>query len=215
VSLSPHRPKAAPRTGIEARRERQREEARRAILDATEALLTESEGGDFSIRGLAEKCGYSAPTVYYHFGDKDGLISALLEDGMQTLAAALERSCRALDPLERLRSMRLAFIRYSTENPVFSGLWWNVSRRPGNDMPPSFGQVREHLDTTVSALIAGGRLNGLDKTSAEQMLWVLLHGLVGLQNAEPDHPWAPGLAESAIDALLRGMTLPPTAEPTR
>ncbi len=101
MSLSPNRPKAAPRTGIEARRERQRHEARRAILDATEALLAESEGGDFSIRGLAEKCGYSAPTVYYHFGDKDGLMLALLEDGMQTLASDL------FSPAERA-ALRLA-----------------------------------------------------------------------------------------------------------
>ncbi len=206
MSLSPNRPKAAPRTGIEARRERQRHEARRAILDATEALLAESEGGDFSIRGLAEKCGYSAPTVYYHFGDKDGLMLALLEDGMQTLASNLERCCEAPDALERLRSMLLAFIHYSTENPIFSGLWWNVSRQPAAEMPPAFVQVRELLDTTVNDLVTTGRLKGLDKTSAEQVLWVLLHGIVGLQNAEPDHPWAPGLAETAVDSLLRGMT---------
>jgi AcrR family transcriptional regulator len=134
---------------------------------------------------------------------------------MQTLADELEHSCTARDPLERLRSMLLAFIRYSTENLVFSALWWNVSRQPGNEMPPSFGQVRERLDSTLSALVASGRLNGLEKTSAGQILWALLHGLVGLQNAEPDHPWAPGLAESAIDSLLRGMTLPRTAEPTQ
>jgi len=215
VSLSPHRPKAAPRTGIEARRERQRQEARRAILDATESLLAESAGGDFSIRGLADKCGYSAPTVYYHFGDKDGLMSALLEDGMQTLAAELAHSCAAPDPLDRLRSMLIAFIHYSTENPIFSALWWNVSRQPGNEMPPSFEQVRERLDTTVTDLVASGRLRDHDKTRAEQTLWVLLHGLVGLQNAEPDHPWAPGLAESAIDNLLRGMTVDPAAEIAR
>ena len=54
-------PKNAASIGIESRRERQRQEARRAILDSTQGLLSESEGGDFSIRSLAARCGYSAP----------------------------------------------------------------------------------------------------------------------------------------------------------
>ena len=67
--------------GIEHRRARQREEARRTILDATELLLIESGGFDFSIRSLSKRCGYSAPTVYHYFGDKDGLIDALKKSG--------------------------------------------------------------------------------------------------------------------------------------
>ena len=77
--------------GPETRRARQREEARRAILDATEALLIEAGGEDFSIRALGERCGYSAPTVYHYFGDKDGLIDALLEERVARLADAIER----------------------------------------------------------------------------------------------------------------------------
>jgi hypothetical protein len=64
----------------------------------------------------------------------------------------------------------------------------------------------------VSELVETDRFKGMDKASAEQMLWVLLHGLVGLQNADPEHPWAPELAESAFDSLLRGMTTAGSAE---
>src|SRR5258705_12250966 len=90
--------------GIEHRRARQREEARRAILDATELLLIESGGVDFSIRSLSKRCGYSAPTVYHYFGDKDGLIDALLEEPVAGLADALERVKHGGDPLGKLRA---------------------------------------------------------------------------------------------------------------
>ena len=40
------------RPRIEERRQRQREDARRAILDATEALMVEKSGSNFSIRSL-------------------------------------------------------------------------------------------------------------------------------------------------------------------
>ena len=207
MSLSP-RAKAPPRTGIEARRERQRQEARRAILDATRALLTESEVGDFSIRRLAEKCGYSAPTIYHHFGDKDGLLCALLDDGMRGLAGELDAASAGPDALHRLRATLLTLIHYTTEHRSFAGLWGNLARQPGGAMPASYEAVKAHLDTPLDELIASGRLEGFDRASAEQVLWALLHGLIAQRMNEPDHPWAPGLAERAVDSLLRGMTSP-------
>jgi len=66
-TFDPVQAESGPR--IEERRERQRQEARRTILDATEALMIEANGSDFSIRRLGEKSGYSAPTVYHYFGD--------------------------------------------------------------------------------------------------------------------------------------------------
>ena len=104
-------PTARSGTRIAARRERQRREARRAILEATHSLLSESEAGDFSIRHLSQVCGYSAPTIYHYFGGKESLLAALLEDGMQALASELDRSCQSSDALDRLRSILLTFIR--------------------------------------------------------------------------------------------------------
>ena len=52
-----------PRPRLAERRERQRQDARRTILDATEALMIEKSGSDFSIRALGERSGYSAPSI--------------------------------------------------------------------------------------------------------------------------------------------------------
>jgi len=198
------KPTTAP--GIEARRQRQRQEARRAILDATYTLLSESEAGDFSIRSLADRCGYSAPTIYHYFSDKDSLLGALLEDRMRDLASDLEGSRQLQDALHRLRASLLTVIRHATDNPTFSKLWGIVARQPGVEMPPSYAKVKELLDEPMKELIGAGRLEGFDTSSAEQVLWAMLHGLIALQTTEPDHPWAPGLAEVAVDSLLRGMT---------
>ena len=50
----------------EDRRRRNRQQARRAILEATEALMLEGGSDDFSIRRVATRCGYSAPTIYHY-----------------------------------------------------------------------------------------------------------------------------------------------------
>ena len=69
-----------PTSAAEKRRQQNRADARRTILDAAELLLPEVGHDGFSIRRLVARCGYSAPTIYHYFGDKAGLIEALLEE---------------------------------------------------------------------------------------------------------------------------------------
>lgn len=54
-------------------------ERRRQLLDAAEGLL--ASGGSDALRmdALAQAAGVTRPVVYAHFGDRDGLIVALLE----------------------------------------------------------------------------------------------------------------------------------------
>ena len=94
MTVSPSSP-----TPAETRRQRQRSEARRAILDMTETLLVEAGSDAFSIRTLAERCGYTAPTIYHYFGDKAGLIDALLEERFARLLLAVERVPLLDDPV--------------------------------------------------------------------------------------------------------------------
>ena len=82
----------SPARTAENRRQQNRAEARRTILEATAELVAESGFAGFSMRTLVDRCGYSAPTIYHYFGDKDGLLAALLEDGMRALAVELDQS---------------------------------------------------------------------------------------------------------------------------
>ena len=205
AAASPHLP-APPAHGIEARRERQRLEARRAILDASRALLVGSPpGSDFSIRALADACGYSAPTIYNHFGDKPGLLSAVLDDALCALAAELDATSPTGDALARLRFALVTFVRHSADHPAFSQLWETVGRQ---DPPASIDAVRAHVDRPLTELVESGRLGPMDREHVGQILWAMMHGLVAVQRAEPEHPWVPELAELAVDTLLRGLTVP-------
>ena len=103
-----------PRPRLAQRRKRQREEARRTILDATEALMLETNGSNFSIRSLGDRSGYSAPTVYHYFGDKDGLIEALLEERVTRLADDLESVLPSGDARADLRA-RIACLLHRRE----------------------------------------------------------------------------------------------------
>ena len=194
--------------GIEQRRARQREEARRAILDATESLLIQSGGFDFSIRNLGKCCGYSAPTVYHYFGDKDGLIDALLEARVAHLADAIERIPAQSDALAELLAVLRVFVEFGAAHPTFNRLMWTVSSKGESRTTPAMERLRARVRPPLEALAESGRLAGADADSAGQMIWALLHGLSALRVIEPDHPWVPNLGERALETLLRGMTQP-------
>ena len=202
---SPDAVRAPAHPGPAERRERQRQEARRTILDATEALMLEKHGSDFSIRALGKRAGYSAPTVYHYFGDKDGLIEALLEERVSRLADQLESIEPTGDAQADLRAMLLAYHDFSAEHPTFTRLMWTLSRKGESRMPPAMDRVRSAIERATERFGDSGRLGGFDADSAGRVLWALAYGLVSLQISQPDFPSDDQLAARALDALFLGM----------
>lgn len=194
--------------GIDQRRERQRIEARRAILDATEELVIEAAGCDFSIRSLGQRSGYSAPTVYHYFGDKDGLIDALLEERLQKLGAQFDGLPAREDAVEELRMLLVHSVEFWASNPTLARLIWSVTRKGESRMPAVMDRVGQRIDDAVRALTEGGRFGALDEEMAGQMVRALTQGLMSQRINQPEQPRSPALAECAIDTLLRGMTHP-------
>lgn len=190
---------------IEERRQRQRREARETILDTTEDLIIEAGGSNFSIRSLGQRSGYSAPTVYHYFVDKDGLIDALLEDRMARLASEFEQLQPSGDPRQDLRAMLLAYFEFSTANPAFTRLMGTFSRKGESRMPPAMDRVRSCVQDQLDRFGEGGQLGDFDRESAGRVLWALAMGLVSMRIMEPDLPWAERLAERALDSLFLGM----------
>ena len=203
-SLDPRPSGTRPR--IEQRRERQRQEARRTILDATEALMLEKNGSDFSIRALGERSGYSAPTVYHYFGDKDGLIEALLEERVSRLADELDRVAATGAAQADLRAMLLTYFEFSVEHPTFTRLMWTLSRKGESRMPDAMNRVRDCIERAIEHFGDSGQLGPFDADSAGQILWALAYGLVSLRVTQPDFSMDDHLAERALDALFLGMS---------
>jgi AcrR family transcriptional regulator len=192
----------------EIRRTRHREEARRAILDATEAILLEDGIELFSIRKLATRCGFTAPTIYHYFRDKDGLIDALLEERFSRLRQRVRRVALGPDQVANMREHARAFLRFGRSNPAFYQLMMR-GPRAGQERPVrAADQVREIMAGPIQALLEAGQLYTEDLAAAQQSIWAVMHGLISLQIAIPSHPWSKNLAEVALDAMLRGIVRP-------
>ncbi len=185
------------------RRQQNRAEVRRTILDASEALLSESGYRGFSVRALVDRCGYSAPTLYHHFGDKPGLLDAVLEARLEDLVAELERVPREADLIAHMRRLCLVFARWGIRNPTHYYLM--NQPRDKEPLPGSAShRVVELLSEPVITLSQRGDLSESEVALVSQSLWACLHGLISLPAVRPDLDWSQNLLEASVDALLRG-----------
>lgn len=186
----------------ERRRLQSRADARRAILDATEALLVEDGYEAFSMRRLADRCGYTAPTIYHHFGDKQHLIDALLDERCQGLVRTLRRVHQSEDLVENLRAFSAAFVRFGLRNPTHYALL-SQPRDPGLPVPPAAEEARVLMEAPLHGLAAAGRLTA-DQEMVGQSLWAFLHGFILLRTTRTDVEWRKDGLDVGIEALLKG-----------
>jgi AcrR family transcriptional regulator len=197
-------------TPAERRRQQQRDDARRAILDSTEAILAEGGYEQFSMRRLADRCGYTAPTIYHYFGDKAGLLDSVIEACFSRLLTRLQQVRNGDSPLELLRVQSESFVRFSLQNPTHYRLL-TAPRPEGRVRPQSVESAISALNEPLIALEEMGRLHNCTAEEAGQQLWVLLHGIISLRISRPDLEWTESLVTPVIETLLRGLVAPEKA----
>lgn len=83
---------------------------RRAVLRATEQLLTEGGGDHVSLDRVAALAGVGKGTVFRRFGNRAGLLQALLEERSRELRDAVKDGSPPLGPGAPTRERLLAFL---------------------------------------------------------------------------------------------------------
>jgi AcrR family transcriptional regulator len=191
----------------EERRSQSRAETRRVILDATEELLLEAGHRGLSVRKLVDRCGYSAPTIYHHFGDKDGLIDALLEQRLTLLASDLKRVPLVDDPVENLRALTRAFAMFGLRNPTHYQLLMQV-REEEAGMIESAEEARLLMQTPAEQIALRDWIELGDLETLRQAIWTMVHGIVSMHALRPDIEWKPELLDQSIEGIIRGWLTP-------
>lgn len=80
---------------------------RREILTSAWAMVAETEGSEFTLQELSERCGVSLRTIYNAFGDKEGVIAAAAamhhQEVLQTMDFGGEESRTLTEAIEMTR----------------------------------------------------------------------------------------------------------------
>jgi TetR/AcrR family transcriptional regulator len=99
------------------------------LIRAGQALVLEGEG-QFTVRQLAERAGVALQTFYRHFGSKDELLLAVLEENVEDGVEEMEAiAARESDPVEQLRVVIQLPILMSTQPESYRRLRFHARER--------------------------------------------------------------------------------------
>jgi AcrR family transcriptional regulator len=100
---------------------------RARIVEAAAALLAESADADVSTRAACEAAGVTAPTLYHHFGDKDGLLAAVVEFGWVSFLETKRKVAAVVHQhvADDIRAGWDNHMEFARENPNFYKLMWS------------------------------------------------------------------------------------------
>src|SRR5580692_467652 len=108
--------------GIQERKEKQKLEIRKLILDASIKLFSDEGFGNVTIRKIADLIEYSPTTVYLYFRDKDEIYAALHDIGFQKMSEFNRNLASINNPLLRLHKMGENYLYFGMGNPEFYDL---------------------------------------------------------------------------------------------
>lgn len=171
--------------GIAERKEKQKNEIRKLILDASMKLFVEEGFGSVTIRRIAELIEYSPTTVYLYFKDKDEIFYALHDVGFERMAAFNKNLDTIQNPLVRMHKMGENYLRFGMDYPEFYNLMFILGEpmkkisELGCDWKPgdaALGRLKE----TVTECMEKGYLAKGDPYQVSLAVWSFVHGLVSL-----------------------------------
>ena len=161
----------------------------RLILDTARQLLTADGYAELSMRKIANKIGYSVTSIYLHFSNKDDLVHALIDEGVDLLAELLQEADRVgTNPAARLEQLCTAYIRFGLERPEYYEIMYvlhpeYIKRYPAE----KYRKARRNLAMFSSAIEDGVEERIFwteDPMLSANVIWSQLHGVVTLLISE-------------------------------
>ncbi len=196
--------------GVKERRERIKHATRQGILQGARQIAQEEGWGALTIRKVADYIEYSPSIVYEYFDGKDEILRALMQQGFQMLAAAMERAQHSTDdPEQQVVRVTDAYWDFAREH---RDLYQVMHGLAGVAVDPAARAEAVQGVGSVAAetLVAWATANQVyldDPVASAEIVWSLLHGWVSLtliDGVYRDERRAKQLLDDALQALLRG-----------
>jgi AcrR family transcriptional regulator len=182
---------------------------RNRIIETAADLLARSADVDVSTRAICDGAGVTAPTLYHHFGDKDGLLAAAVDFGwaafLETkLAVAAVVHDHVADDIRAGWDNHLEFAR---QNPSFYKLMWSPA------VAASSSAVREAYQMLYDRLELGAGRGQL-RLSVEAASRIVLSATTGAALSlisQPDLYGDGTFATQLREAVIAWVTVPQAA----
>jgi AcrR family transcriptional regulator len=145
------------------------------ILSAAVDLLEKDGAEALTTRAVCEAAGVTAPTLYHHFGDKNGLLRAIVAQGVKTFMARKRANRQTADAVADLKRGWDGWIAFALERPRLFRLMIESTRSDPSANQEAFIIMR----AIVERLANDGRLM-TDVDTAARTIWAASNGVLTL-----------------------------------
>jgi AcrR family transcriptional regulator len=177
---------------------------RERLLEAAEKLLDASPNRDVATRDVCRAAGVGPPVLYRHFGDKNGLLRAVVDHGFDRYLATKRAAKPSKDPVADLRSGWDTHIEFALAHPAVYRLMFSPSF---DEVPAAAGEAIAILREVLVRCAAAGVL-AVDPDLAAQAIMSANVGVALSIVTQPERYRDPGLSRRVRDAVHRDLLTP-------
>lgn len=179
-------------------------DARTRLLDAAEQLLSTSPDRDIAIRDVCRIADVGLPVLYRQFGDKAGLLKAVVDHGFDRYLDIKRDAKPAQDPLEALRAGWDTHVEFAIDHPAVYRLMFS----PSFDQVPQAASESMRILRDALELAAAAGLLTVDIDLATQVIMAANIGVALGLVAQPENYRDPALSRRVRDAIHRDVFTP-------
>ncbi len=172
--------------GIAERKEKQKKDIKKMILDASMKLIIDEGFENITMRKIADLIEYSPTTVYLYFKDKDEIFFQLHELGFQKMLEMNRNLPEIKNPLMRLYKMGENYINFGMQNQEFYDIMF-IQQAPMDTIEKMDDCDWALGDTAIGALqnllqecMEKGLIQKAPVEAVAMAIWGMVHGLVSL-----------------------------------
>jgi len=177
------------------------------ILASAAGLLEKGGTEALTTRAVCQAAGVTAPTLYHHFGDKDGLLRAVGAQGVALFMAQKRANRQTADAVADLKRGWDGWIAFALERPKLFRLMIENTRSDPSASQEAFAIIR----ALVERLANEGRLNaGID--TAAMTIWAASNGILTLLMQDRPAADIKRTSELLFEALMDKLVSKPPAQ---
>jgi AcrR family transcriptional regulator len=172
--------------GINERKEKQKVELKRLILEASMKLFVEEGFENVTFRRIAEIIEYSPTTIYLHFKDKNEILFNLCEQGFSKMGEYNANLLTIQNPLLRLHKMGENYIKFGMSHPEYYDVMF-IQKAPmetlnllHDDEWKSGHLALERLQSIIEECMQHQLIAEGEVVAVSMGIWGMVHGLVSL-----------------------------------
>lgn len=173
------------------------------VIEAAAELLAQDGSEAVTTRAVATAAGVQPPAIYRLFGDKDGLLEAVVEHGYAQFIATKQAQPPLDDPVDDLRAGWDMAVEFGLTNPALYALMYGEPRR--GTTSPAFAAGMAILLGRIRRIAETGWLR-VDEGLAAALIHATARGAVLTWLSLPEDRRDPALLSAMRESMVTAVT---------